>query len=182
MKRISSPDGQLGLVCILLALLALFVWVPLDIDTGIVEKLRRRISIGDSLLPVAALGFVIVGGLMTIASSAEDAPSLTARNAVFLIKLFAVLAVALAIMRWLGPLAVELAGEDRLYRALRDTAPWKYIGFVGGGSLLVAGLMALVEGRVTGRGFLMGLLAAIVLVVIYDLPFEDLLLPPNGDV
>ncbi len=80
MKRISSPDGRLGLVCILLALLALFVWVPFDIDTGVVEKLRRRISIGDSLLPIVALGFVIAGGLMTIVRSGDNAPSLRVEN------------------------------------------------------------------------------------------------------
>ena len=85
-------------------------------------------------------------------------------------------------MRWLGPLAVELFGAEGSYRALRDTAPWKHLGFVAGGTLLVAGLMALVEGRLTMRGVVIGLLATFALILLYDLPFDDLLLPPNGDV
>jgi hypothetical protein len=182
-KFLSTPDGRLGVVCILLAVFALVVWVPLDIDTGLVEKVRRRVSIGDSLLPVVALGFVILGGLMTIARSAnQETPTVTIYNALFLIKIFGVLAGSLAVMRGLGPLVIDLAGEDTSYRALRDTAPWKYIGFVVGGSLMVMGLIALVERRLTTRGLLIGILTAIALVLIYDLPFEDLLLPPNGDV
>lgn len=183
MKLLSTPDGRLGIVCILLALFALVVWVPLDIDTGLVEKVRRRVSIGDSLLPVVALGFVILGGLMTIARSAHaDTPTVTLSNAFFLLKIFGVLAGSLAAMRWLGPLVAAVAGEDATYRALRDTPPWKYMGFIAGGSLMVMGLIALVERRLTLRGLLIGILTAIALVLIYDLPFEDLLLPPNGDV
>jgi len=83
---------------------------------------------------------------------------------------------------WLGPAAVWALTEDGAYRNLRDTAPWKYVGYVAGGTLLVAGLMALVEGNVTWRGVMIGLLATLALIAVYDLPFEDLLLPPNGDV
>ena len=48
--------------------------------------------------------------------------------------------------------------------------------------VVFAGLMALVDGRVSWTGVVTGLLAALVLVALYDLPFDDLLLPPNGDV
>ena len=65
---------------------------------------------------------------------------------------------------------------------MRDTAPWKYIGFILGGVVLIAGLIALVEGRVSLRGVVLGLMATFALIVVYDLPFDDLLLPPNGDV
>ena len=47
---------------------------------------------------------------------------------------------------------------------------------------LVAGLIALIEGRLRPRTLLIGALAALALIVLYDLPFEDLQLPPNGDV
>lgn len=181
MKRFASQDGRLGLICILLALVALAVWVPLDTETGLVEKLRRGVRIGDAMLPALALGFVIFGGVLAILVPNEDAPKLSFENASFLAKLLLMIALSLAVMRWAGPLVTEIAGAGD-YRALRDTAPWKYAGFVVGGTLFVAGLMALVEGRVSGRGVLIGLLSAVVLVVLYDLPFDDLLLPPNGDV
>ncbi len=83
-------------------------------------------------------------------------------------------------MRFAGPLAAAFTESG--YRPLRDTIPWKYIGFIAGGTCLVAGLKALVEGRVTMRGVVIGLAACLVLIALYDLPFDDLLLPPNGDV
>ncbi|MCR9157868.1 MAG: hypothetical protein NXH80_11515 [Rhodobacteraceae bacterium] len=181
MKRFASQDGRLGLFCILLALIALAVWVPLDTETGLVEKLRRGVRIGDAMLPVLALGFVSVGGVLAILVPNEDAPKLLLANFSFLSRLMLIITMSLVAMRWVGPLVVDFAGEGD-YRALRDTAPWKYLGFIVGGSMFVAGLMALVEGRISGRGLLIGLLSSVVLVVLYDLPFDDLLLPPNGDV
>ena len=88
-------------------------------------------------------------------------------------------------MRWTGPLAVWLAGSasdtELSYRALRDTAPWKYIGYLTGGTMLVGGLIALINRCVTWRTIAIGLFVSAALAGIYDLPFEDLLLPPNGD-
>ena len=90
-------------------------------------------------------------------------------------------ALGLGLMRWTGPLAAWLldAGE---YRLLRDTVPWKYMGFVTGGTVIVGGLVALMEARASLRAALIGLAAAAALAAAYDLPFGDLLLPPNGDV
>ena len=182
MKHFATQDGRLGLICVLLALVAMVVWIPLDTETGLIEKIRRGVRIGDAMLPVLALGFVIFGGLLTILAPNKNTPAFSLQNLTFLIKLLAIIAISLGVMRWLGPLVVDVALSEGNYRALRDTAPWKYIGFVVGGATFVAGLMALVEGRLSGRGVLIGLVSAIVLVVLYDLPFEDLLLPPNGDV
>lgn len=125
---------------------------------------------------------MILGGLLAIWAPNDDVPALKASNIGFLIKLAITIAISLAIMRWAGPAMVGFLGIETDYRSLRDTAPWKYIGFVAGGTSLVAGLMALVEGRPSGRGLLIGVLATLVLVILYDLPFDDLLLPPNGDV
>lgn len=86
-----------------------------------------------------------------------------------------------AVMRWLGLIAAAALTENG-YRPLRDTAPWKYVGFFFGDTLLVAALIGLVERRVSWRAILVGAGAAVVLIVVYDLPFDDLLLPPNGDV
>ena len=38
-----------GLIFLAFAALVAFVWVPLDVETGLVEKVRRRIMIGDAL-------------------------------------------------------------------------------------------------------------------------------------
>ena len=182
MRLLSSPDRRLGIVCVLLALAALVGWVPFDIETGLIEKVRRQVRIGDAMLPVLGLGFVILGGLMTVCLPQTQSPTLARENVGFLLKLVCVLALSLAMMRWLGPIVASVFAPEETYRALRDTAPWKHLGFVVGGTMLVSGLMALGEGRVTSRGLLLGFLATLALIVLYDLPFEDLLLPPNGDV
>jgi hypothetical protein len=84
-------------------------------------------------------------------------------------------------MRWFGPVLAGVLMEGG-YRPLRDTAPWKHLGFLFGGAGMIAAMISMVEGRVTLRAVLVGLAAAIGLIIIYDLPFDDLLLPPNGDV
>jgi hypothetical protein len=47
---------------------------------------------------------------------------------------------------------------------------------------MVGGLISYIEGHLRIRSFLIGLGSALALVAVYDLPFDDLLLPPNGDV
>ena len=65
---------------------------------------------------------------------------------------------------------------------LRDTIPWKHIGYFIGGVVLIAGLIAQVESRLSVVSVGVAILATIILILIYDFPFDDLLLPPNGDV
>ncbi|MDF0600248.1 hypothetical protein P1J78_05860 [Psychromarinibacter sp. C21-152] len=176
----------LALVCIALALLAVFAWIPADTGTGIVVRARRQVTIGDALAPTIAAGFILVGALMTLFGRQVDGGGLSGRNLAFLGLLLAVFAVSFALMRWTGPVVVALtnmATEQELsYRTLRDTVPWKYLGFVLGGALLIAALTAAVEGRIRIRTIVVALVAVVVLAAIYDLPFDDLLLPPNGDV
>ena len=64
---------------------------------------------------------------------------------------------------------------------MRDTVPWKYAGFFLGGSLLTAGLIIYCERRVAIRSVLVAFIIVSILIAILDLPFDDLLLPPNGD-
>lgn len=182
MPRFFSSNRILGLVCIAAALLALTVWIPLDIETGLIEKVRRQTSIGDSLLPTLACGFVLIGGLFLLLPGNGWAQTLTGDNLRYLLLLIVILTVAFAAMRWLGPALVWAFTEEGVYRNLRDTPPWKYVGYVVGGTLLVSGLMVMVEGRVTLRSVIIGLIATLALIAVYDLPFDDLLLPPNGDV
>lgn len=182
MPRIFSSNHALGLVSAAAAILVLVVWIPLDIESGLVEKVRRQIRIGDALLPTLACGFVLVGALLLFLPAKASEKVLSSENLRYLLALAVILTLAFATMRWLGPAAVFALTEDSSYRALRDTTPWKHIGFIAGGTMLVAGLIAMAEGKVTLRAVLIGLLATLALIAIYDLPFEDLLLPPNGDV
>ncbi|MEL6233129.1 MAG: hypothetical protein AAFR46_01855 [Pseudomonadota bacterium] len=182
----------LGLAIAAIALLLALVWIPLDAETGLIERVRRRVSIGDGLAPSIAAGFLLVGGLLLALTERADpaAPRLTGRALRHVALSIAILALATILMRYAGPLAVEIAnavaplaeGEPRSYRLLRDTAPWKYIGFVLGGGMLILGLIWQVERRIRWQALAVALLAALAMVAIYDLPFDDLLLPPNGDV
>lgn len=178
----------LGAACVAASLLLLFLWIPLDTDTGLIEKARRRVVIGDALAPSLAAAIMLIGGLILLALERRTEPqgSVDRDNLGFLARLLLVFVAGTALMRWSGPLAadaVRLFQPDLApYRLLRDTAPWKYIGFLLGGGTLIAGLIALVEGRLTTRTVLIALAAVLAMIVIYDLPFDDLLLPPNGDV
>ena len=89
--------------------------------------------------------------------------------------------VSLALMRWGGPLIVEgITGAD--YRPQRDTVPWKYVGFILGGTALIATLILVVERQLRRSRLAIALGVTLFLAFFYDVPFEDLLLPPNGDV
>jgi hypothetical protein len=52
-----------------------------------------------------------------------------------------------------GPLTVDainaVGGEIGSYRQLRDTVPYKYLGYLAGGTVMVGGLIAAVEQRLT---------------------------------
>ncbi|MDJ0825757.1 MAG: hypothetical protein QNJ16_09670 [Rhodobacter sp.] len=169
------------------ALVLGLVWAPLDSGTGLIETVRRQVTIGDALAPTLAAGMIGLGGVLVLAQRrAPDPGGLGPANLGFLLRFLAVIAVAFALMRWTGPVAVTLANvavaDDLTYRALRDTAPWKYLGFFAGGSFLIATLISAVEGRPTLRAVLIAAATTLALIAVYDLPFDDLLLPPNGDV
>ncbi|MEM8591356.1 MAG: hypothetical protein AAGF13_02405 [Pseudomonadota bacterium] len=166
------------------ALLAIFVWVPLDTDTGLIERVRRRVTIGDALAPTIALAIIALGGLLLLISdrNSDTQPSMRPANLTYAATFLAALLATFALMRWAGPAAVSLLGPDEPYRLLRDTAPWKWIGFALGGTGLITGLIATIERRFTLRALLVGLGFTAALIALFDLPFDDLLLPPNGDV
>lgn len=178
----------LGCLCVGFACLLLFVWIPLDTNTGWIEEVRRQVTIGDAMAPSVAALFLLLGGAILVLTerNAPDQPTLTAGNLRFIGSVLLILFVSLLVMRFAGPWAVEisnaLTGEALEYRLLRDTAPWKYIGYFLGGILLISGLIALIEGHLTARTLLISILAVLILIAVYDLPFDDLLLPPNGDV
>lgn len=175
-----NPDRILGLVCIVCASLLVFVWIPFDVETGYVEKARRSLTLGDSLAPTIAGAIILLGGLMLLLKPNANSDGLTRDNFYWLGVLLLIITISLALMRYSGPLVAMLSGEE--YRPLRDTLPWKYIGFLLGGSVLVYVLMTLVDRRFSWSRLLIAVLATLLIALFYDLPFDDLVLPPNGDV
>lgn len=181
-----SNDNWLGLACVVGAVAVLVLWIRFDIDTGLYETARRQLRIGDALLPTLACGFVIAGGLMVLfqrsdLSKAGNEIQPARRDFLRLLAVFSVLILALSLMRWTGEITTFLFSETGDYRVLRDTVPFKYLGFISGGTMLVTGLIMLSERRLSLRALVIGLATSLVLIAVYDFPFDDLLLPPNGD-
>lgn len=178
------PRGNLlvGAVSVALALVLAFVWIPLDTGSGVVETVRRKLVIGDAMAPTVAAMFLLLGGmlLLTFERRAPGQPVIFRATVIFALQTAALLGLGLLVMRWSGPLAAMLAGEE--YRLLRDSYPWKLTGYVLGGVLIVAGLVARGEHRLGLKAVAVAVLAVLLFVALYDLPFDDLLLPPNGDV
>jgi hypothetical protein len=183
MRRLTITQ-MLGIAVIALAALALLIWVPADVASGYLVSKRGRVSIGDAMAPGSALGLMAFSGALIFweARKSEVKDEIDVRSIGFLGVILAICVLSFGAMTWTGPLAVSLLKFDgETYRNLRDTAPWKYLGFALGGASLVAGLIALVEHRLTLRGVLIGVATVASLISIFDLGFDDLLLPPNGD-
>jgi len=58
-----SRDQKLGILFLIFAVFLVFVWIPLDVDTWYIEKVRRQVSIGDALAPTVAGVFLLIGGI-----------------------------------------------------------------------------------------------------------------------
>lgn len=180
-----------GVCALMFGAIAVFLWIPLDIRTGIVETVRRRVVIGDSMAPTAyAIGIIIVGACMAISArrgttSDPTIPGLDRKNAIWILAVAAILACSIVLMATLGPLTVQIANalewETRSYRQLIDTAPYKYIGFAAGGFCMVVSLTSLIAHRPSWRLAAVSAASVALMIVLYDVPFDDLLLPPNGD-
>jgi len=166
----------IGAFGVVLALFAIFYWIPVDVESGIVEKERRDVFIGDGMAPFfLACCFGVLGLAMLIGSllpqrvpqDAADAKfddndqtlnldipgALSPSNLAYLLRVLMIVAVSLTLMVWVGPLSAKfmnLLGFDvGTYRQLTNTFPYKYVGFVSGGFCLVFALITLIEGRPT---------------------------------
>lgn len=169
------------MVAILAGVAILFLWIPVDVESGVIEKLRRHYAIGDALAPSVAACVILLSGIWMLIERGSTG-ALKFENFGWIVALALIVLVALTIMRWLGPWVVALSGEEATYRQLRDTVPWKYLGFLCGGTVLVAGLIGCVERKTSVGRVALAFLIVLGIALAYDLPFEDLLLPPNGDV
>ncbi len=181
MRNISA-NTVLGLSCILFALVVAFVWIPLDTDTWLVEKARGRFTVGDSLAPTLAALFISISGLMLLREQRDGNERPSLENLRFIAAMIVIGTVAIVVMRWAGPATVTLLASGEEYRLLRDTVPWKYIGFALGGGILVFAMIVFTEQRISLRAAIISALAVTGIILLYDVPFEDILLPPNGDV
>ena len=186
-SRACRANVVLALVAAVAALLATFVWIPLDTSSGFVEHARGRATIADALAPTVACLFVILGATAILASEicGEDGcEGLEPGNLAYLAGTVALTLLSLAIMRFAWPIAVRLSnfvtGEEATYREQRSTAHWRWIGYLLGVTTLVSGFMVMIERRPTLLAAVIGI--AILFVVLVDLPFDSLVLPPNGDV
>ncbi|MDT0683561.1 hypothetical protein RM543_12760 [Roseicyclus sp. F158] len=186
----SDRRSELVLATVIAALsaLTLFVWIPADIDTGMIETFRRQTFIGDAFLPaLSAAGMMLCAliQLVTVwrrAASDRPGPVLDGTTLAFFVGFAVIVAVSLATMFWLGAAVWDVLGDgERTYREMRGTAPWKYLGFAFGGTALVWGTISLIEGRVSAKRLLAAALFVTALIAIFDLPFDSILLPPNGD-
>lgn len=165
------------------------LWIPGDVESGIVETFRRRTTIGDAMAPTAAavgmLAAALALGCAAVLRPQRAADPLDRNSLLFVACMAAVIGAGLVLMVHTGPLAVEavnaLGGGIGSYRELRDTFPYKFLGYVLGGSVMVAGMIAVIEQRLSAAPLVAAALATLALAVLYDVPFDDLLLPPNGD-
>lgn len=173
---------------------ALVWWIPADSESGILVQDRYSVEIGDAMAPtMAALGILVLSLALIVqswfakddeADASERSIGLSRENLSGLGAIVAIVVLALALMFWLGPLTVAALGALGMdlpaYRMLADTVPYKYIGFAGGGLVLVFALIAWIEGRASLRAAAIAAVMVVALIAIYDIPFDSLLLPPNG--
>ena len=180
--RSLHPDTIIAVILLAFAAGLLLFWLPADTNTGLYEIKRGKFTIGDALAPAFAATVMAVAGLLLLfGPKSRDEPRLDPDHVKFLSAMIAIVLAGVVLMRWAGPTATMLFADGE-YRLLRDTVPWKYVGFASGGFVIVAGASSMVEGRFSRSAALAGIVAVLLIIALYDLPFDDLLLPPNGDV
>lgn len=176
----------IGVGALLLALVGLFIWVPHDTGTGLIVRVRRQVSIGDAFAPSIAFALLAIGGaILLIEHRKRTNVELTLMQLSHSVALVGVIVLGLLFMQHAGPALLRItdlfANSNSEYRLLRETFPWKYSGFFLGGLTIVAGMATLSAGRLQARTVVIGCLVTTGFIILVDLPFEDLLLPPNGD-
>ena len=188
-------NAELVIAVILLGFAAVtaLIWIPADVETQIIHTHRRQTTLGDAFLPTLAVGLLgiaaLVQLLMTLGRDRSDGIEDTGVDMTtlsFLLPFSGIVALSLAVMYWAGPIAVDLFVPDdgetaRTYRQMRGTYPYKLLGYGLGGTAMVFLITSFIEGRFRATRLLSSILAVAALMAIFDLPFDTVLLPPNGD-
>jgi hypothetical protein len=133
----------------------------------------------------------VVSILMGVMALIRPSPNLMVKEGLdkqsfnFLSRMIIPLGLGLSLMLYAGPLVVDfintMGGEISTYRQLKDTFPYKFIGYSLGGFVLVFGLVCLIENRSSLSAAWAAIIAVLLLTLLYEVPFDNLLLPPNGD-
>ena len=132
--RCLHPDTVLAAILLAFAAGLLLFWLPAVTDTGLYEIKRGKFTIGDALAPAFAATVMTVAGLLLLfGPRSRDEPKLDPDHVKFLSAMIAIVLAGMVLMRWAGPTATTLFADDE-YRLLRDTVPWKYVGFPRAGS------------------------------------------------
>ncbi len=184
MSRLLKPDVVLGLLVTAFSLVLLFLWIPNDVDGDAINIVRRRASIGDPMAPTVTGYLLLISGTMLAVTGffrPVGKEAFTRRNLAYVAATAAVLALFVSVMLFTGPVLVSALGIAEEYRLVRTTPPWKYSGYLIGGSALMIGMIVAVERRLSRRTLILGLMVPLAIALFYDLPFDDTLLPPNGD-
>ncbi|HCH22839.1 MAG TPA: hypothetical protein DE179_00905 [Oceanospirillaceae bacterium] len=178
MFYILRQDRLFGALVLLASCALLFGWIPNDIDTGVLEKVRRRWTIGDAMMPTIASYIMAAAGLWLMLKPKHDEDAIKAAHVIW--RPLAIIALSLLVMRYLGPITADLFGLE--YRQIRTQIPWVYLGYVIGGGGMIFVLSCWEENRWTWKRLVISLAIALAIALVLDLPLEDVQLPPNGDV
>lgn len=184
LHRVLKPDVILGAVTVVFALVLLLLWIPNDIKGEVINVVRRRKSIGDPMAPtLTGILLLLCGAMLMLTGLArpKGKEAFSGGNAVFVLVSVLFLTGVVGVMLFAGPVLVTLLGAAEEYRQLRATLPWKYVGFLLGGFVLLLACIGAVERRISLRTIALAIAVPLVIALLYDLPFDDTLLPPNGD-
>lgn len=173
--------------------LTLFVWIPLDVESGVIETFRRRTNIGDAMAPTLAAAAIIVisvimAGLAVLRARLNGRPAERGpdwQGTIFLLRIAVPVGLGVVLMVYTGPVVVDLinafGAEVGTYRQLKATFPYRFLGYALGGFVMVFGIIGVVEDKYTQSAAWVSILSVLALIILYDVPFDNLLLPPNGD-
>lgn len=176
----------LGAAAVAVALLLWLVVIPAGAPGELIEVVRRRARIGDAAMPALAALFIALGGGVLVFE--RGGPPILRTVPVWPTLFAAVVAAASLAFLYVGDALVALMRNVRPdlaeFRSLRTTLPWAWAPFVIGGAIVVAPLVIASEGLHVRRwlaAFAYGAVVALAIAAFLTLPFEDVLIPPQGD-
>lgn len=182
-----SWEFAIGLFGLALAIVAVTVWFPYDIAGSFMETtLTGRVQPGDAFYPTVLAVLLGLLGLIQMFSGLRKAGNrgatgLTLENLHYLLVLCALLGISALLCYGLAPWLAETLNGGRAYRLLRDTAPWKFLGFGLAAPALIWPMVVLSERRVSLRGAIFVAVFVTILLVVFGMALPDTFLPPNAE-